>query len=288
MKSASVLERPDSNQPVVRLRLAVCTWSLQPANPGELISRLQEAGIDRVQLALDPLRAEPSVWGETAREFQANGISIVSGMFGCVGEDYSTLITIRETGGIAPDATWAENLRNIKATVVIAKTLGLKLVTFHAGFLPHDERDPAFAKLLNRLTEIAGLFEKEGICVGLETGQETADSLVGLLRKLNQPNVGVNFDPANMILYDKGNPIDALGVLGPWIKQVHIKDATRTSVPGTWGLEVAAGTGEVDWTAFFKELNRIGFSGNLVIEREAGNQRVTDIRQAKELVLRTA
>jgi sugar phosphate isomerase/epimerase len=209
---------------------------------------------------------------------------MVSGMFGCVGEDYSTLETIRVTGGLAPDATWEQNWTNIKATAALARQLGLKLVTFHAGFLPHEETDPNFAKMLRRLAETADVFQAVNIAVGLETGQETAPVLVRLLQKLKRPNVGVNFDPANMILYDKGDPIAALRVLGPWIRQVHIKDARRTKVPGTWGEEVAAGTGEVDWRAFFAVLRELKYTGDFVIEREAGSQRVADIRTAREMV----
>jgi sugar phosphate isomerase/epimerase len=201
-----------------------------------------------------------------------------------VGEDYSSLNTIRLTGGIAPDATWEQNWINIRATAALAHELKLKLVTFHAGFLPHKEKDPNFAKMLGRLTETADAFGVAKINLGLETGQETAPVLVKLLTKLKRPNVGVNFDPANMILYDKGNPIAALRVLGPWIRQVHTKDARRTKVPGTWSQEVAVGTGEVDWPAFFATLKKLSFAGDCVIEREAGNQRVADIRTAKEVV----
>ncbi len=265
-------------------RLAVCSWSLQPTGPQDLVAKLQATGIDRVQLALDPLREAPGVWGETAALFRQSGISIVSGMFGCVGEDYSTLDTIRVTGGIAPDATWEQNWTNIRATAALAQQLGLKLVTFHAGFLPHEETDPNFAKLLRRLAETAEVFQAAKITLGLETGQETAPVLVRLLQKLKPPNVGVNFDPANMILYDKGDPIAALRALGPWIRQVHIKDARRTKVPGTWGEEVAVGTGEVDWRAFFVTLRGLNYTGDLVIEREAGDQRVADVRTAREKV----
>jgi L-ribulose-5-phosphate 3-epimerase len=265
-------------------RLAVCSWSLQPANPQELTTKLQATGIRRVQLALDPLRESPQVWGQADALFRQNGITIVSGMFGCVGEDYSTLDSIRLTGGIAPDATWEQNLKNVKAIVGIADKLGLKLVTFHAGFLPHEESDPNFGKMLKRLGEVADLFAARSFKLGLETGQETAPVLAGLLQKLQRPNVGVNFDPANMILYNKGNPIEALRALGPWIVQVHIKDANCTKVPGTWGEEVTTGTGQVDWRAFFAALKQLNFTGDFVIEREAGTQRVADIRAAKALV----
>jgi sugar phosphate isomerase/epimerase len=267
-------------------RLAVCSWSLQPSSPADLVAKLESTGIRRVQLALDPLRESPGVWGETVALFRQKGITTVSGMFGCVGEDYSTLETIRMSGGIAPDATWEQNWNNIRATAALAQQLGLKLVTFHAGFLPHEEKDANFARMLRRLAETADVFKTANIALGLETGQETAPVLVQLLQKLKRPNVGVNFDPANMLLYDKGNPIAALRVLGPWIRQVHIKDARRTKVPGTWGEEVAAGTGEVDWRAFFATLRELNYTGDFVIEREAGNQRVVDIRSAKEVVAR--
>ncbi|HYG34512.1 MAG TPA: sugar phosphate isomerase/epimerase family protein [Clostridia bacterium] len=265
-------------------RLAVCSWSLQPSDPHDLVVKLRATGIRRVQLALDPLRDHPGLWGQTSNLFEQNGLEIVSGMFGCVGEDYTTLETIRNTGGIAPDATWEQNWKNIQATAVLAQQLGLKLVTFHAGFLPHEETDPGFAKIFRRLVDVADIFRAAGIALGLETGQETAQVLVQFLKKVQCPNLGVNFDPANMILYDKGNPIEALRVLGSWIRQVHIKDATRTKVPATWGAEVPAGTGEVDWPAFFATLEELNFTGNFVIEREAGNQRVEDILQAKKMI----
>jgi L-ribulose-5-phosphate 3-epimerase len=265
-------------------RLAVCSWSLYPANPQELVAKLHASGIHRVQMALDPLRESPEVWSQTEALFRQDDITIVSGMFGCAGEDYSTLETIRLTGGIAPDETWEKNLKNIEATAGLAARMDLKLVTFHAGFLPHEQTDPHFAKMLKRLAEVADIFAAQKISLGLETGQETATALAALLQKLKRPNVGANFDPANMILYNKGNPIEALRVLGPWIHQVHIKDALRTKVPGTWGEEVAVGTGEVDWRAFFETLKQLKFTGNFVIEREAGAQRIADIRAARDVV----
>ncbi len=276
MKSPSILER-----------LAVCSWSLQPTGPEDLIQKLRATGISRVQLALDPLRAAPKIWGDTEKLFRENGITIVSGMVGCIGEDYATLDSIRLTGGIAPDATWEQNGKNIRACATIAKKMGLKLVTFHAGFLPADETHPTFAKMLQRLDEVADIFMVQNILLGLETGQETATELAALLHKLNHPNIGVNFDPANMILYDKGDPVKALHVLAPWIRQVHIKDAKRTKVPGTWGEEVPVGTGEVDWRAFFSTFKHVIFNVNLAIEREYGSTRIPDIRTAREVVEKT-
>jgi len=265
-------------------RLAVCSWSLQPETPAHLVERLHAVGLPRVQLALDPLRDQPSIWGETAALLRQNGIEIVSGMFGTAGEDYSSLESIRRTGGLVPDSTWAENWDNAQANAVLAETLGLRLVTFHAGFLPHDESDPEFEKLHHRLRLVADLFAARGIDLACETGQETAEALKAFLEKLGRANVGVNFDPANMILYDKGNPIAALRTLGRWVRQCHVKDALRTSTPGTWGQEVPAGTGQVHWPEFFSVLREIGFAGECCIEREAGDQRVSDIVTARKMI----
>ncbi len=262
-------------------RLAVCSWSLQPSDPVALLDTLAATGVARVQLALDPLRAEPATWGKFPELARARGVEIASGMFVTVGEDYTSLDSIRCTGGVVPDVTWDENWRNIQAVAALAARLGLKLVTFHAGFLPHDETDPDFRKLLERIDRIAGVFARDGIALGFETGQETAETLAAFLRVLGRKDVGVNFDPANMILYDKGEPLAALRTLAPWIRQCHLKDARRTRVPGTWGEEVAVGDGEVDWAAFFGTLAELGFHGDLCIEREAGTQRAADIRAGR-------
>jgi sugar phosphate isomerase/epimerase len=272
------------NSSTLNDRLAVCSWSLLPANPRDLAAKLRAVEINRIQLALDPLRENPAIWGAAATELPRAGITIVSGMFGCVGEDYSTLDSIRMTGGIVPDITWPQNLKNIQATAGLAAELGLKLVTFHAGFVHHEPTTPDYQKMLSRLAVVAEIFADRHVQLGLETGQESAAALARLLAGLDHPNVGVNFDPANMVLYAQGDPVAAVRTLGPLIRQVHIKDAKRTQVPGTWGEEVVAGNGEVDWQAFLKALKEINFAGDIVIEREAGTQRVADVRTAREIL----
>jgi sugar phosphate isomerase/epimerase len=267
-------------------KIAVCSWSLQPGDLADLLRKLELTGISRVQLALDPVRENAEAWPNLKPALQQAGITLVSGMFGCVGEDYSTPDSIRRTGGIAPDSTWNENLTRIRAAAELASQLQLKLVTFHAGFLPHDESDPNFSKMLERLSTGAKIFADRHIALGLETGQETAAALASILKKVNAPNLRVNFDPANMLLYDKGDPVEALRRLAPWISQVHVKDARRPRTPETWGEEVPAGTGEVDWPGFFGALKEMNFAGNCVIEREAGSQRVADVQTAKALIER--
>ena len=265
-------------------RTGVCSWSLQPASANELLQSLAGTGVRALQLHLDPLRENPAAWSGLGQLCAAQGIRLLSGMMTCLGEDYSSLDAIRVTGGVVPDATWEANLANFTANARIASALGVRLVTLHAGFLPHDESDPAFAKLLARIATVADLFAAQGLEIAFETGQEDAPSLAAFMTRLNRANAGVNFDPANMLLYDKGDPVAALHTLAPWIRQVHLKDANRTARPGTWGEEVVVGTGQVAWPDFFRALRSIDFRGNLCFEREAGSQRVADIAAAKTFI----
>ena len=272
--------------PSIMTRLAVCSWSLQPADPTTLVNQLRELGLTRVQLDLDPLRENAAVWGKTPEVLADAGITVVSGMFRTVGEDYTSLETIRRTGGLVPDETWPANWENLQQTVRIARQLGLEIVMTHAGFLPHDPADPAFAKMIGRMREVARLFADNGLTLCCETGQESAASLVTFLEHLAEPNVAVNFDPANMLLYNNGDPVAALRTLGPRVKSCHLKDAIVTKVPGTWGDEVPIGTGQVDWSAFFATMEDIGFPGFFCFEREAGNQRLADIAAGHDFIQR--
>lgn len=243
---------------------------------------MRQTGLRYIQCAVDPFREANQAWRELPDLCRQHGLELISGMFGTVGEDYTTLESIRLTGGLVPDQTWDENWENIQAVAEMSEKLGLKLVTFHAGFVPHLESEPGFETLLHRLRLVADLFAARAVDLALETGQETAPALKSFLQKLGRPNVGVNFDPANMLLYDKGDPVDALRLLLPWVKQCHLKDARRTQKPGTWGDEVPVGSGEVDWPAFIEALN--GFEGDLVFEREAGSQRVADIQRGRAFI----
>ncbi len=267
-------------------RIAVCSWSLSPSSPRELAERVRACGLDAVQLALDPLRLGAWSPEETRAAFEEAGIAVLSGMMATKGEDYSTLASIRRTGGVRPDEHWEENLRAASADARLARALGLELVTFHAGFLPEDPASRERAILIDRMREIADRFADEGVRVAFETGQETAETLLGVLEELERPAAGVNFDPANLLLYGMGDPIAALRLLAPHVRQMHVKDARRSKVPGTWGEEVPVGEGEVDWRAFFRIVREHPIEGDLVIEREAGSSRTADVRRAHDVVRR--
>jgi sugar phosphate isomerase/epimerase len=133
---------------------------------------------------------------------------------------------------------------------------------------------------------IADAFADHGVRVALETGQESAMTMLEALADLGRPEVGVNFDPANMILYGMGDPVAALRLLAGRVAQVHIKDAVPSPTPGRWGSERRAGEGAVEWPAFFGVLAESRLDGDLVIEREGGESRVDDVIAARRLIER--
>jgi sugar phosphate isomerase/epimerase len=186
---------------------------------------------------------------------------------------------------VALDANWAANLEAARENAAAAARHRIPLVTFHAGFIPH-ERGRQRETMLERLRAMTDSFEDQGVRVAFETGQETAPTLMEALQDLKRATVGVNFDPANMILYGMGDPVEAVRQLAPRVAQVHIKDATPTAVVGTWGREVATGTGAVDWPAFFGVLRDERVECDFMIEREAGGTRVPDILAARKIVER--
>jgi L-ribulose-5-phosphate 3-epimerase len=267
-------------------RIAVCSWSLQPATTTELVERVHATGVTGVQLALDPVRTGVMPLPEVQAAAAAASLTLVSGMMAMAGEDYTTLESIRRTGGVVPDEAWPHNEAAARENAVIARQLGIGLVTFHAGFLPHDRRSSRRAVLLDRIRVMAAIFRDQGVAIALETGQESAATLLQALEDLAGEDVGVNFDPANMILYGMGDPVDALTRLAPAVRQLHVKDALPAAEAGEWGTEVRVGSGAVDWDAFLDVVREGVPAANLVIERESGTDRVGDVRAARDLLLR--
>jgi sugar phosphate isomerase/epimerase len=269
--------------------LGVCSWSLHPTSATDLAAKVNAAGLHAVQLHLDPIRTGAWNLDQTRSALATAGIDIISGMMAMKGEDYSTLESIRLTGGVRIDTNWEENLHAAGENAALAEHLGVRLVTFHAGFLPHDLRDPLRAVMLERLRKLSLVFGSRGVGVALETGQEDAPTLLGVLEELNaklaaDAAVGVNFDPANMILYGMGDPALALRSLAPFVRQIHVKDAVPAPQPGIWGEEVPAGTGSVQWVQFLELIRSLGLRCPLVIEREAGDKRGEDVATARRIV----
>ena len=264
--------------------IGLCSWSVQPDSPESLVEALESAGITAVQLALTPCVQAPDRWGTSMQQLRDAGIAVLSGMMEPVGEDYSTLDAIARTGGVRPDATWPANEAMASAIADFAAEHDIDLVTMHAGYLPGSASDPERSTVLDRLARCVDIHAERGVRVAFETGQETAETLLGVLEALDRPTLGINFDPANMILYAKGDPIESFRALASHVMQVHVKDAVPTHEPGTWGTEVPVGTGAVDWPAFFEVLAGLPAPTNAVIEREGGTQRIVDIQTAHALV----
>jgi L-ribulose-5-phosphate 3-epimerase len=256
--------------------VGVCSWSLRTDVPG-VAKTMKELGLQHVHLGIR--RAVEDSSGKQLETIRAQRWTITCTMIDFPQEDYSTLESIKVTGGVVPDNVWERNhdlfIGAAKATV----KLGVKYLSMHAGFI--DEKNKAYTeKMYARIRDLADVAEGNDITLLLETGQETAPELRHFLEELDHDSVGVNFDPANMILYDKGDPIEAVRVLSPWIRHLHVKDAIRTSKPGTWGSEVPWGDGQVGIERFLGVLQEVKFKGAMAIEREAGDNRAGDIKLA--------
>lgn len=263
--------------------IAVCSWSLHPRDAADLANMVRATGLEHVQLAMGPLAGtDAAAVRREVAPLRSAGIGITAGMIGFDGEDYTTIASIRQTGGFVPDATWPARrdiaIRAARATA----DLGVRMLSVHVGFVPASD-SPHYASVVDRIRELAGAFADFGVDLLMETGQEAAAELLQFLNDVSMPNVGINFDPANMILYGAGHPIDAVRILGRHIRHVHIKDAVGSDQPQVkWGEEVPFGTGQVGAAALLKAFREVGYRGPLAIEREAGDSRLADVRTAIE------
>lgn len=201
------------------------------------------------------------------------------------GESYADIPAVQQTVGFIPPATRQEREARSIAIVDLAAEMGVPGFATHIGFVPEDAGSADYQAVLAMVRRIADHAAKHGITFALETGQETAESLLAFLVAVERDNVGVNFDPANMILYGTGDPIEALEVVGPHLITVHAKDGIwpDSDAPGSLGREVALGEGKVDFPAFLAILHKFGYEGPLFIEREAEDPgtRLRDIARGK-------
>lgn len=261
------------------LAIGVCSWSLQVTSVPELKRFMDRLGIDVVQIACgDPHHASWTEGDTMPAAAIAAGFRMSGAMLGFPGEDYTTPQTIEKTGGFGDPATRPERLERFRWGLARTRELGLTDLMLHAGFIP-AVGDSGRRAFLDTLAQVADLAARQGVTVAFETGQESAALLRQTLDDLKSPNLKVNFDPANMLLYDKDDPLKAVELLAPDIRSVHVKDANRPTTPGTWGEEVPLGRGQTNTAEFVRTLVRVGYRGPLCIEREVGTQadRLRDI-----------
>ena len=177
--------------------------------------------------------------------------------------------TVEKTIGLVPAETRAARLKEMKEIADFARLLGCDVVGLHLGVVPHDIKSKEYLDVVEVTRQLCDHAAKNEQAIHLETGQETADSLLQFISDTQRPNLFINFDPANMILYGMGEPIEALRKVGKYVRSVHCKDATWSDQPGkTWGAEVPLGKGQVDIALYLKTLKDIGYTGPLTIERE--------------------
>ncbi len=252
--------------------IGVCSWSLQVTSVPELKGFLDRLGIDVVQIACgDPHHASWAEGDAMPAAANAAGFRMSGSMLGFPGEDYTSPQTIEKTGGFGDPATRAERIERFKWALARTTELGLSDIMLHAGFIPAPG-DAARKPFLDTLARVSELARVAGITVAFETGQESCSLLRLTLDELKCPNLKVNFDPANMLLYDMDDPLEAVEVLAPDIRSVHLKDANRPKTKGTWGEEVPLGRGQTNTREFVRLLKKVGYAGPLCIEREVGTQ----------------
>lgn len=266
------------------LQIGVCSWSLAiPDLERTLATVRDDLGLSVVHLGLfdDSYKDRDRV----IKTVQASGIEISATCVGFAGEDYATIQKIAATGGYMPDADWEGRRAKTTGVADLTKELGAKRLSTHVGFVPHDAHDPKYKTIVDRVKAIADILGERGLTLQMETGQETAEALLSFMAAVGRPNLGANFDPANVILYGVGSPTEAVGLLKNHIGHVHMKDANASARPGVdWGEEVVLGTGQADIPRIVSKLRAQGYTGPLVIEREAGNQRLADIKEAIKLL----
>jgi L-ribulose-5-phosphate 3-epimerase len=194
------------------------------------------------------------------------------------------------TIGLLPPKTRAARIDALRQASDFAKQVGISQVQTHCGFIPEDPADPLYPQVVDAIRTVAKHCQGNGQAFLMETGQETPLTMLRAIRDVAMPNLGVGLDTANLVLYGKSNPVDAVDILGPYVRNVHAKDGLWPTDPSELGKEVLMGKGVVDFRAVFTKLHRRGYTGVFSIEREtSGAQQIADVRQEKiylERVLR--
>lgn len=258
---------------------------IQPANgPEESIRRVHELGMTNCFLSLDGYLGHYS--SDLAQQLR--------GLL----EQYSVVPTAAEvvnpkpliwdflhgpsTIGLVPRATRSARMDALKQTSDFAAQLGIRQVQTHCGFIPEDPADPLYEEAVKAIREVAQHCAGNGQLFLMETGQETPTTMSRAIQDVAQPNLGVGLDTANLILYGKANPVDAVDIIGTHVRSIHAKDGRWPTDPMKLGEEVLIGTGLVDFRSVFTKLHRLGYAGTVTIEREiSGPQQIADVRQEK-------
>jgi L-ribulose-5-phosphate 3-epimerase len=258
---------------------------ISPAdNPGATISRVRNLGFSNCFFSLDGYlgKYSPSLAKELASLLQQNGVTAT-----CA-EVVRPLPLVWDfqqgpsTIGLVPPATRQGRLDALKQTSDFAKLLGIRQVQTHCGFIPEDPNNPLYEPTVLAIRQIAQHCAGNDQYFLMETGQETPTTMLRALQDANVPTLGVGLDTANLILYGKANPSDAVDIIGHYVKSVHAKDGLWPTDPMKLGEEVLIGSGRVDFLQVFTKLHKLGYGGTITIEREtSGPQQIEDVKKEK-------
>jgi len=242
-------------------------------------AQMQQHSLNVCQLSSwDPALWTATLAAKVREEAEAGGIRITAFWAGYSGPRTWNFTEGPLTLGVVPAAYRFQRVQELMQAGQFARGLGVRAIITHLGFIPENASDPAFQEVVVAVRHIAGHLQKLGLEFWFETGQETPVTMLRLIQSVGLPNLGINLDPANLILYGKGNPIDALDVFGPFVRNIHAKDGLYPTDPMKLGQEVKVGAGRVRFPEFVRRLGEIGFAGEFIIEREiAGDQQNRDI-----------
>lgn len=268
------------------LEIGVMFWAGK--DPAETIRDMKGLGVRSGQLGV-PGDMDLTGQGEAWRKaLEAEDFTILTVFCSYVGESYADGPKVQRTVGFIPPDTRAEREQRTKDVSHFASAIGAKSIGCHVGFVPHDPNDPDYAAVKAMVQRLCDHAAQHGLTFVLETGQEPADILLKFLKAVDRPNLGINFDPANMIMYGTGDPIQAIGVLADHILSVHAKDGEWPvkDVAGALGVEKPLGQGAVGMEAFIAKLRQIGYKGMLAIEREVEDydEKLRDVKGGVKLL----
>jgi sugar phosphate isomerase/epimerase len=249
-------------------------------DPESAIARVRDLGLPTCQVYLD----EPDITyaPRLCSALDKNSIEATSIVVGGPGREVWDFYEGPLTIGLVPRETRAARLAQIKKGSDFAKACGIAAVQTHCGFIPENPNDPVYKETVAAIREAAAYCKQNGQNLRYETGQETPITLVRAIHDVGLDNQGVNFDLANLILYGKANPVDAIETLAPHIQGIHAKDGLWPTDPKNLGQEVPIGKGKVDFPRIIARLKQINYHGAVTIEREiSGPEQVKDVRAAK-------
>jgi len=252
------------------MEIGVMFWA--GADPLAAVRQVKALGVRCGQLGIPPDLPLAGAAPLLRTALDAEKFTVVTVFAAYRGESYADIPTVQRTVGFIPRGTRHEREERTLEISDFAAALGAASIACHIGFVPEDTGDADYIAVREVVRRVADHAARNGQTFALETGQEPAPVLLRFIKDVNRPNLRINFDPANMILYGTGDPIEALGVLAPYVISVHCKDGDWPSSAGVLGAERPLGEGAVGIARFIDKLKEIGYTGTLNIEREVEDQ----------------